>query len=77
MVPLQSSLTVTLPACQDAPSGHNPFPGVQPTIVSFEDRVRTCRILFRNVSAFHLCIFYMYDCHGIVLYTAVCLCLIG
>ena len=45
MVPLQSSLTVTLPACQDAPSDHNPFPGVQPSIVSFDDRVRcTCNV---------------------------------
>lgn len=38
MVPLQSSLNVTLPG--DGNSGpHNPFPGAQPTIEKFEDRV--------------------------------------
>ena len=38
MVPLQYSLNVTLPG--DGSTGvHDPFPGLQPTIVKFEDKV--------------------------------------
>lgn len=37
MVPLQSSLTVTLPTSCDG--YHNVFPGIQPTIVGFENKV--------------------------------------
>ena len=44
MVPLQSSLNVTLPG--DGSTGvHDPFPGVQPTIEKFEDRVRLMQLL--------------------------------
>lgn len=39
MVPLQSSLTVTLPAGSGTTSNHNAFPGFQPTIEKFEDKV--------------------------------------
>jgi len=49
MVPLQSSMNVTLPG--DGSSGpHNPFPGAQPTIVKFEDRVRAliCDVLVES-----------------------------
>ena len=41
MVPLQSSLTVTLPIGHGSNQpNHNPFPGEQPTIIKFEDKVR-------------------------------------
>lgn len=39
MVPLQSSLTVTLPASSGCSATHNAFPGFQPTIETFEDKV--------------------------------------
>ena len=39
MVPLQSSLTVTLPIGHGTSTDHNPFPGIQPTIAKFEDKV--------------------------------------
>ena len=39
MVPLQSSLTVTLPAGLGSSAEHNAFPGFQPTIDRFEDKV--------------------------------------
>ena len=39
MVPLQSSLTVTLPVGHGTSTDHNPFPGIQPTIAKFEDKV--------------------------------------
>ena len=39
MVPLQSSLTVTLPGNNASHLQHNPFPGIQPTIVRFQDKV--------------------------------------
>ena len=39
MVPLQSSLTVTLPAGAGSSGNHNAFPGFQPTIERFEDKV--------------------------------------
>ena len=40
MVPLQSSLNVTLPTgIGKSQDEHNPFPGIQPTIVKFEDKV--------------------------------------
>lgn len=39
MVPLQSSLTVTLPASSGCSGTHNAFPGFQPTIETFEDKV--------------------------------------
>ncbi len=41
MVPLQASMTVTLPAVHgsSALAAYNPFPGVQPIILKFEDKV--------------------------------------
>lgn len=39
MVPLQSSLTVTLPADTGSSGNHNAFPGFQPTIERFDDKV--------------------------------------
>ncbi len=39
MVPLQLSLTVTLPGSYCESYEHDPFPGDQPTIVQFEDQV--------------------------------------
>ena len=38
MVPLQSSLNVTLPG-SGTNGQHNPFPGIQPSIERFEDKV--------------------------------------
>ncbi len=41
MVPLQSSMTATLPGsyCESDSYQHDPFPGHQPTIVLFDDKV--------------------------------------
>ena len=39
MVPLQSSLTVTLPAGSGSNVQHNAFPGIQPIVARFEDKV--------------------------------------
>ena len=39
IVPLQSSLTVTIPVSHEHHSNHNPFPGVLPKIIGFEDKV--------------------------------------
>ncbi|KAK9679778.1 hypothetical protein K7432_016161 [Basidiobolus ranarum] len=39
IVPLQSTLTVTLPASSQTLSSHNPFPAEQPTIAGFQDEV--------------------------------------
>ena len=48
IVPIQSSLTVTLPLDGDGHYGnHNPFPGYQPTIVRFEDHVEVLMSLVR------------------------------
>ena len=44
MVPLQSSLTVTLPAGSGSNAMHNAFPGSQPTIERFEDKVVFCSV---------------------------------
>ncbi len=39
MVPLQSSMNVTLPGAGTR-GVHNPFPGPQPTIEQFDDKVK-------------------------------------
>ena len=39
MVPLQSSMTVTLPAGISDSTKHNAFPGFQPTIERFDEKV--------------------------------------
>ena len=39
MVPLQSSLTITLPVGHGCQPDHNPFPGFQPFIDKFDDKV--------------------------------------
>ncbi len=39
IVPLQSSLTVTLPVSHEHHNNHNPFPGVLPKIIGFDDKV--------------------------------------
>ncbi len=46
MVPLQSSMTVTLPGSYCEAYEHDPFPGDQPAIVRFEDQVFSLLILF-------------------------------
>lgn len=46
MVPLQSSLTVTLPDNNASHLRHNPFPGVQPTIVRFQDKVCSVQCMY-------------------------------
>ncbi|XP_064394848.1 serine/threonine-protein kinase ATR-like [Halichondria panicea] len=47
MVPLQSSLTVTLPGSYCESYEHDPFPGDQPTIVQFEDQFEVLASLQR------------------------------
>ena len=63
MVPLQSSMTVTLPGSYGESYDHNPFPGIQPSIVRFDDKVRTfvifilmltSKLLFYNLGV-HFC----------------------
>ena len=55
IIPLQSSLTVTLPTTHDLNKKHYPFPDSQPTFVGFEDkvcigRVEFCRVKIRFVT---------------------------
>ena len=40
MVPIQSSLTVTLPMSKGSHHDHNPFPGDLPNIIRFNEKVR-------------------------------------
>ena len=46
IVPLQSSLTVTLPTSHHQHTDHNPFPGIQPTIIRFDDKVKSYIVNF-------------------------------
>ena len=46
MVPIQSSLTVTLPMSKGSHQDHNPFPGEIPYIVKFNEKV--CRQWQKN-----------------------------
>jgi len=39
MVPIQSSLTVTLPMSKGSHQDHNPFPGELPYIIKFNEKV--------------------------------------
>lgn len=40
MVPIQSSLTVTLPMSKGSHQDHNPFPGELPYIIKFNEKVK-------------------------------------
>ena len=40
MVPIQSSLTVTLPMSKGSHHDHNPFPGELPHIIKFNEKVQ-------------------------------------